>query len=90
MKNRKIISLTFILVFLCIFASISESKAVTYSGNIILASGKALCVNERMSVGSEIEWRLARRGDGNIYVYALDQGNFDLFKNGHATYSLYL
>jgi hypothetical protein len=86
MKNQKIVSLIFILIFLNIIISVSKSQAVTYTENIILAPGDYVYVNERMSLESEIEWRFARRGEGVIYVVAFDQENFDLYESGE-TYS---
>ncbi len=74
-------------IMLNILISTSESKAVTYSGNIILAYGAYLYVNEEMSIESEIEWRFAIRS-GSIHVFAADKENFDLFKSGYTSYSI--
>lgn len=71
-----------------IFISASESKAVTYSGNIILTHGVYIYVNEIMPLESEIEWRYAVRRGGHIFVFASDKENFDLFKSGDSNYSM--
>ena len=87
-KNRKVISLIFVFIMLNIPISALECKAVTYSGNIILAFGVYLYVNEEMPLESEIEWRFAIRGGGLIFVFASDKENFDLFKSGDSNYSM--